>query len=209
MSAAPERTAWYSGSWNGSKAFTTKYPAHSFHRMLVQSGSVRGWKGVPRAMVPENREKESRPMVFPVSLVTVRHSGGRTFMRKQEPGWLLLLAAVLLAAPAAAQPLADASAEDVAHGKRVFDIHCSRCHGLDGVGGEGPNLMRENLRRSVEDDALIEIVDVGIARHRHAGSRLAEHPGDPERRRLRPLAGGWRRGRNCREIRWRARSSTT
>ena len=84
-------------------------------------------------------------------------------MRKKGPGRLALLAALLLAAPAAAQPLAEASADDVAHGKRVFDIHCSRCHGLDGVGGEGPNLMRENLRRSVEDDALLEIVDNGIA----------------------------------------------
>ena len=84
-------------------------------------------------------------------------------MRKKGPGRLALLAALLLAAPAAAQPLAEASADDVAHGKRVFDIHCSRCHGLDGVGGEGPNLMRENLRRSTQDDALLEIVDDGIA----------------------------------------------
>ena len=84
-------------------------------------------------------------------------------MRNKGSGRLAFLAALLLAAPAAAQPLAEASAEDVSHGKRVFDIHCSRCHGLDGVGGEGPNLMRENLRRSVEDDALIEIVDDGIA----------------------------------------------
>lgn len=84
-------------------------------------------------------------------------------MRKKGSGGLALLAGLLLAAPAAAQPLADASADDVAHGKRIFDIHCSRCHGLDGVGGEGPNLMRENLRRSTEDDALIEIVDDGIA----------------------------------------------
>ena len=84
-------------------------------------------------------------------------------MRKKRPGRLALLATLLLAAPAAAQPLAEASADDVAHGKRVFDIHCSRCHGLDGAGGEGPNLMRENLRRSTQDDALLEIVDDGIA----------------------------------------------
>ena len=84
-------------------------------------------------------------------------------MRKKGPGRLALLAAVLFAAPAAAQPLAEASADEVARGKRVFDIHCSRCHGLDGVGGEGPNLMRENLRRSTQDDALLEIVDDGIA----------------------------------------------
>ena len=84
-------------------------------------------------------------------------------MRQMGPHWLAPLAALLLAAPAAAQPLAEANADNVAHGKRVFEVHCARCHGLDGVGGEGPNLMRENLRRSTEDDALIEIVDNGIA----------------------------------------------
>ena len=84
-------------------------------------------------------------------------------MRKEGPSRFALLATLLLAAPAAAQPLADASPEDVVHGTRVFEIHCARCHGLGGTGGEGPNLMRENLRRSTEDDALLEIVDNGIA----------------------------------------------
>jgi putative heme-binding domain-containing protein len=84
-------------------------------------------------------------------------------MRKEGPSRFALLATLLLAAPAAAQPLADANPEDVVHGTRVFEIHCARCHGIDGVGGEGPNLMRENLRRSTEDDALLEIVDNGIA----------------------------------------------
>ena len=110
-------------------------------------------------------------------------------MRKKGSGRLALLAALLLAAPAAAQPLAEASADDVTHGKRVFDIHCSRCHGLDGVGGEGPNLMRENLRRSTEDDALIEIVDNGIAGTDMPSHGSLNNPGDPQRRRLRPLAG--------------------
>ena len=84
-------------------------------------------------------------------------------MRKEGPSRFALLATLLLAAPAAAQPLADANPEDVAHGTRVFEVHCARCHGIDGAGGEGPNLMRENLRRSTEDDALLEIVDNGIA----------------------------------------------
>ena len=97
------------------------------------------------------------------TLVTVRHTGGRTTMRKEGPSRFALLATLLLAAPAAAQPLADANPEDVVHGTRVFEIHCARCHGIDGAGGEGPNLMRENLRRSTEDDALLEIVDNGIA----------------------------------------------
>ena len=100
--------------------------------------------------------------------------------------WPLLL----LAAPAAAQPLAEASADDVAHGKRVFDIHCSRCHGLDGVGGEGPNLMRENLRRSTRRRRAARDRGRRHRGHRHAGPRVAEHQGNPKRRRLRPVAGG-------------------
>ena len=27
-------------------------------------------------------------------------------------------------------------------GKQLFDIHCSRCHGIGGTGGEGPSLTR-------------------------------------------------------------------
>ncbi len=78
------------------------------------------------------------------------------------PRRLALVAALLLAPPVVAQPLAEATPDEITHGKRVFDVHCSRCHGLDGVGGEGPNLMRENLRRATTDEALIEIVDDGI-----------------------------------------------
>lgn len=81
-----------------------------------------------------------------------------------------LLGAALAAAPAAAgpaeaqtgPPLDTAAPEELAQGQRLFDIHCSRCHGLGGVGGEGPNLMRENLRRATTDEALVAIVDEGI-----------------------------------------------
>lgn len=77
---------------------------------------------------------------------------------------------LLLGPPAAAraniqantQTLADASADAREHGERIFGIHCTRCHGQGGTGGEGPNLMRENLRRSTADEALLEIVEDGI-----------------------------------------------
>ena len=46
-------------------------------------------------------------------------------------------------------------------------------------------------------------------RHRHAGPRLAEHQGNPERRRLRPVARRGAAARTCRATRRRARSSTT
>lgn len=81
-----------------------------------------------------------------------------------------LLGAALVLAPAAAgaaerqtgPPLDQAAPEELTQGQRLFDIHCSRCHGLGGVGGEGPNLMRENLRRSTTDEALLAIVEDGI-----------------------------------------------
>lgn len=77
-------------------------------------------------------------------------------------------ALVLALAPAGAAeaqtgpPLDTAPPEELAQGQRLFDIHCSRCHGLGGVGGEGPNLMRENLRRATTDEALLAIVEDGI-----------------------------------------------
>lgn len=82
--------------------------------------------------------------------------------------WLLGAALALAPAGAAAAerqtgpPLDEAAPEELTQGQRLFDIHCSRCHGLGGVGGEGPNLMRENLRRSTTDEALLSIVEDGI-----------------------------------------------
>lgn len=96
-------------------------------------------------------------------LIRLPERGGRA-------GGAWLLGAVLASAPAAAgpverqtgPPLDQAAPEEVTQGQRLFDIHCSRCHGLGGVGGEGPNLMRENLRRSTTDEALLAIVEDGI-----------------------------------------------
>lgn len=90
--------------------------------------------------------------------------------RRGRAGGAWLLCAALAAAPAlagqtappAGPPLDEAAPEELTQGQRLFDIHCSRCHGLGGVGGEGPNLMRENLRRSTTDEALLSIVEDGI-----------------------------------------------
>lgn len=70
--------------------------------------------------------------------------------------WALAVAWFLAPGVASAQ----APGED--QGERLFGIHCARCHGLDGGGGEGPSLMRENLSRANDRDALFEIVDEGI-----------------------------------------------
>lgn len=96
-------------------------------------------------------------------LIRLPERGGRA-------GGAWLLGAALAAAPAGAAaaerqtgpPLDEAAPEELTQGQRLFDIHCSRCHGLGGVGREGPNLMRENLRRSTTDEALLSIVEDGI-----------------------------------------------
>ena len=38
-------------------------------------------------------------------------------------------------------PLDSLSVDDIADGERLYKIHCARCHGIDGAGGEGSNLV--------------------------------------------------------------------
>jgi putative heme-binding domain-containing protein len=75
---------------------------------------------------------------------------------------LVLWSAGAAAAPAQTAPLANASAADVAAGKRIFDAQCALCHGADGVGGTGPSLQRVSLRHARNDGDLVTIVRTGI-----------------------------------------------
>lgn len=76
---------------------------------------------------------------------------------------LLTVILAVMAAPAAAQsPLDGLSAGDLADGERLFRIHCARCHGIDGAGGEGSNLARARLKYAPDDEALIEVIGGGI-----------------------------------------------
>ena len=54
------------------------------------------------------------------------------------------------------------AAPDLAAGKRMFERHCSLCHGIDGKGGRGPNLNRAQLFRAPDDTALMAIISDGI-----------------------------------------------
>ena len=77
--------------------------------------------------------------------------------------FVVLLMIVL--APARAQaPLDALSEDDLADGERLFRIHCARCHGIDGAGGEGSNLARARLRYAPDDEALLEVIGAGIPR---------------------------------------------
>src|SRR5580704_18552477 len=64
---------------------------------------------------------------------------------------------LILACPLAAQ---DSAA--LAKGKQLFLGMCSRCHGVAGGGGEGPNLNRPVLSHAPDDQALAAVIRDGI-----------------------------------------------
>src|SRR5579862_4550144 len=54
------------------------------------------------------------------------------------------------------------SATEVEKGKQLFLGMCSRCHGVEGGGGEGPNLNRPVLSHAPDDAALTAVIRDGI-----------------------------------------------
>jgi cytochrome c oxidase cbb3-type subunit 3 len=59
--------------------------------------------------------------------------------------------------PASAQ-----NAIELEKGKQLFLGMCSRCHGIGGGGGEGPNLNRPVLSHAPDDQALAAVIRDGI-----------------------------------------------
>ena len=53
-------------------------------------------------------------------------------------------------------------APDEARGKRLFEGHCGRCHGMQGGGGTGANLRRPKLQRAPDDARLFDLIRDGI-----------------------------------------------
>ncbi len=51
---------------------------------------------------------------------------------------------------------------DAAAGKRLFEGHCSLCHGIDGKGGRGPALNRAHLAHAPDDEELKSVIVNGI-----------------------------------------------
>ena len=51
---------------------------------------------------------------------------------------------------------------DLSRGETLFRVHCARCHGMLGEGGEGPSLTRADLRHAPTDEALIAVITSGI-----------------------------------------------
>ncbi|MBZ5607355.1 MAG: c-type cytochrome [Acidobacteriia bacterium] len=69
--------------------------------------------------------------------------------------------ALLLLLGVAAHPLPAQNAAEVDKGRQLFLGMCSRCHGAEGGGGEGPSLNR-SLTRATDDQALRTIIQEGI-----------------------------------------------
>ena len=57
---------------------------------------------------------------------------------------------------------ASAQSGDLDKGRQLFLGMCSRCHGVTGAGGEGPNLNRPVLSQARDDDALRAVIRDGI-----------------------------------------------
>jgi cytochrome c oxidase cbb3-type subunit 3 len=76
-------------------------------------------------------------------------------MQRFSGGLLVLLLIGTLAASAQ-------STTDLEKGKQLFLGMCSRCHGIGGGGGEGPNLNRPVLSHASDDQALAAVIRDGI-----------------------------------------------
>jgi len=57
---------------------------------------------------------------------------------------------------------ADTHSEDKAEGQNLFQVHCARCHGMLGDGGEGPSLKRAKLRHAPDEETLQNIISEGL-----------------------------------------------
>ena len=82
--------------------------------------------------------------------------------------WLLCLFAFFFAAAVGAarpgqDPIAALTADDLAHGKRLYVGQCALCHGIEGVGGRGPALNQPTQRRAKDYQALYVVIKNGVA----------------------------------------------
>jgi cytochrome c oxidase cbb3-type subunit 3 len=75
---------------------------------------------------------------------------------------LVATAALLVCSPrlpAAAVP-EGSSTEEVARGRKLFTVHCARCHGMHGLGGTGPSLAQ--LKPGTDTKRLIAVIESGV-----------------------------------------------
>ena len=79
------------------------------------------------------------------------------------PVVLAFCATAAAAFATAAHPSAlSAQAVEAARGERLFVAQCSRCHGIEGSGGQGPVLARPILPRGQSVDQIASLITEGI-----------------------------------------------
>jgi len=69
-----------------------------------------------------------------------------------------------------------APAGNLVPGKKLFESHCSLCHGQTGTGGKGPNLAQPILPHASDDKRLAEVIQQGIPGTEMPGAwQLTDH----------------------------------
>lgn len=62
-----------------------------------------------------------------------------------------------------ALPIEQESSEaDLREGRQIFSLQCGRCHGMEGKGGTGPNLVRPRLKHAPDLERLQDVIREGI-----------------------------------------------
>src|SRR6185369_12845904 len=74
----------------------------------------------------------------------------------------LIVSSIALAAGMEPKSKLPNSRADLLRGEKLFQVHCSLCHGPKGEGARGPMLTRARLTRAPEDAALLRILEDGI-----------------------------------------------
>lgn len=76
---------------------------------------------------------------------------------------LLPMPAALAQTPATFEsPIPAMTQDDLSQGQGLFQVHCARCHGMLGEGGEGPSLKRPRLTHAPDDMTLYAVISQGI-----------------------------------------------
>ncbi|MFN7921799.1 MAG: c-type cytochrome [Bryobacteraceae bacterium] len=52
--------------------------------------------------------------------------------------------------------------EAIATGAKLFNASCAGCHGQDGGGGRGPNLVRRSLWHPLSDESIFQVIRKGV-----------------------------------------------
>lgn len=88
----------------------------------------------------------------------------RAIHRPAATRWMVVIFAGLAAWSFAAQPAPTEpiSADELVRGQKQFVVFCARCHGMQGLGGVGPNLALPVLRQAPDLPALLDVIENGL-----------------------------------------------